>query len=102
MIFMFHHFAQPVLPTSHHPKQNQAEGGAAKINPAIQPDGPPCKFWTSLLRYASAGARRISARTSSADGRLYNGGSSGGHGDGASTTSPGSVTGQIVPWNAAC
>ncbi len=46
--------------------------------------------------YASAGAKRISARTSSADGRLYSGG-----GGGAGTASPaGSVTNQIVPWNA--
>ena len=39
--------AQPILPTSHQPKQNQAEGGTAKIilsqpNPTIRPDGDPC------------------------------------------------------------
>ena len=35
--------AQPVLPNSHHSKQNRAEGGTAiiRVNP-IQPDGPPC------------------------------------------------------------
>ena len=41
---MFHHAPLPVLPIYHQPKQNQADGGTAKIivNQTIRGDGPPC------------------------------------------------------------
>ena len=57
---------QPVLPISHQPKQNQADGGTAQIkfNPAFRPDGPTC---THALNWFWNGSQELDIENDDSD-----------------------------------